>query len=273
MKTTLAYLFIVAVASVSAAPETSFTFATWNVGHFSLGRYETSTIAADNVPQMLSAYSAFLDKADASIIGLCEYSWFFDKEGVRPAHETVFARYSGSAKSQRQYDFNVLYWTNAHFIAENVVWFKQLNAPRFYRHVKLSLAGRTFSFVETHLDWNTLDPGHENDRADQILQLIEDFKDEPLVVIAGDFNTCVKVNGVWEDAPKEYEPFRKAGYAAAHMGELLTWPSDKPRMSIDNIFAKGLKISDVKVFADPTLSDHALLRCRLTMSAAEDRPL
>ena len=43
-------------------------------------------------------------------------------------------------------------------------------------------------------------------------------------------------------------------------------------MSIDNIFAKGLEISDVKVLADPILSDHALLRCRLTMSAAGDGP-
>lgn len=34
--------------------------------------------------------------------------------------------------------------------------------------------------------------------------------------------------------------------------------------AIDNIVTKGFAISDVGVQADPALSDHALLKCRLT---------
>ena len=32
----------------------------------------------------------------------------------------------------------------------------------------------------------------------------------------------------------------------------------------DNVFVRGLKISEVRVVNDPQLSDHALLRCRLS---------
>ena len=119
--------------------------------------------------------------------------------------------------------------------------------------------------VEAHLDWNITPPGHGDDRRLQIRQLIEDFKDEPCVVIAGDFNTSIMLeDGKTEvNTPEDYEAFREAGYAGAHWGTLATWPAEKPFLTIDNIFARGLSIDDVQVLTDPTLSDHSLLRCRL----------
>ena len=88
------------------------------------------------------------------------------------------------------------------------------------------------------------------------------------MVIGGDFNTSIMLaDGKTEiNTPEDYEPFREAGYVAAHWGTMATWPAEKPVLTIDNIFAKGLAISDVKVFTDPTLSDHSLMRCRLTFS-------
>ena len=58
------------------------------------------------------------------------------------------------------------------------------------------------------------------------------------VVIAGDFNTSITLpDGKTDvDTPEDYEPFREAGYAAAHWGTLATWPAEKPFLTIDNIF-------------------------------------
>ena len=88
-------------------------------------------------------------------------------------------------------------------------------------------------------------------------------------MIGGDFNTSIMLpDGKTEvNTPEDYEPFRKAGYVGAHWGTLATWPSEKPVLTIDNIFAKGLNMSDVEVLTDPLLSDHSLLRCRLTFPA------
>ena len=93
-----------------------------------------------------------------------------------------------------------------------------------------------------------------------------DFKDEPFVVIGGDFNTSIMLpDGKTEvNTPEDYEAFLEAGCVGAHWGTIATWPAEKPHLTIDNVFARGLKISEVKVVNDPRLSDHALLRCRLT---------
>ena len=173
----------------------------------------------------------------------------------------------GAANEEtRPFDYNSLYWSGADCQETGRVVFPQAADTRFYRWAKLRIAGRKVVVVEAHLDWNITPPGHGDDRRLQIRQLIDDFKDEPCVVIGGDFNTSIMLpDGKTEvNTPEDYEPFRKAGYAGAHWGSLATWPSEKPVLTIDNIFAKGLDMSDVEVLTDPLLSDHSLLRCRLT---------
>ena len=259
-------------AETCRAAQSSFTFATWNIGHYSCGTTYPSNISATDLPKYIAGYAAFLDRADASIIGICEDSWFCDAAGTKGARETIFSRYSGVANERtRPFDYNSLYWTNAVCIASGREVFPQAAEVRFYRWAKLRIAGRDVMVVEAHLDWNITPPGHENDRKLQIRQLIEDFRNEPIIVIGGDFNTSLQLkDGKTEiDTPEDYEPFRAAGYAAAHWGTLKTWPSTKPYLTIDNIFARGLSISDVKVLVDPKLSDHALLRCRLTFKQNE----
>ena len=207
-----------------------------------------------------------LGRADASISGSCEDWWSCDAAGTGGARETIFSRYSGVANERtRPFDYNSLYWTNAVCIASGREVFPQASEVRFYRWAKLRIAGRDVMVVEAHLDWNITLPGHADDRKIQIRELIEDFKDEPCVVIGGDFNTSLQLpDGKTEiNTPEDYEPFRAAGYVGAHWGTIKTWPAEKPFLTIDNIFAKGLSISDVRVVNDPTLSDHALMRCRL----------
>ena len=265
-------IVLMAVWAGGARAAESFTFATWNIGHYSCGTTYPSNISAADLPKYIADYAAFLDKADVSVIGTCEDSWFCDAAGTKGARETIFPRYSGVANERtRPFDYNSLYWTNAVCIASGRKMFSTATEPRFYRWAKLRMAGREVMVVVAHLDWNITLPGHENDRKLQIRQLIEDFKDEPIIVIGGDFNTSLTPGDGKPDIdmPQDYEPFRAAGYAAAHWGTLKTWPAAKPALTIDNIFTRGLRISDVKVLADSSLSDHALLRCRLTFSKKE----
>ncbi len=255
---------------LEASAGRSFTFATWNIGHYSCGRTYPSDIPPEEMEDRVARYSAFLDRADASVVGVCEDSWFCDPASTKTARETIFGRYSSAANEQtRPFDYNSLYWGGAECVETGRVVFPQAADTRFYRWAKLRIAGRKVVVVEAHLDWNVTPPGHGDDRRLQIRQLIEDFKDEPCVVIGGDFNTSIMLaDGRTEvNTPEDYEPFRKAGYAGAHWGTLATWPSEKPVLTIDNIFAKGLDLSDVEVLTDPLLSDHSLLRCRLTFPA------
>ena len=260
--------FILASASMAFLllhGEESFGFASWNIGHFALGKKWYSTIPESEAPKKIVEYKAFLDKADAKVIGICEHEGFVGTNNTFAVEETILVGYTGKTVGKSGIDrLNALYWKDAECVKTGFVKFEKHSQHRYYRYARLKIAGREVCFVMTHLDWNHIKPGHEQDRESQIAKLVEDLKDEPYVVIGGDFNTCVFVDKAWKDAPEEYEPFRKAGFSAAHWGELKTWPASKPFKSIDNIFVKGFKVSDVRVQADPTLSDHALIRCTLT---------
>ena len=261
-------ILFAAVAALAAgqvgAGDESFAFATWNIGHFSLGKWPPG-MPVEKAPAMAPLYRDFLRRAGADVIGLCEYDTYMDVSNTCAAADLVFAEYPSSAKDLSGTDrLNVLYWKGAECVATGKVRFPNHSQHRFYRFARLRIAGREVCFVETHLDWNLMKPGHANDRADQIARLVAAFRDEPYVVIGGDFNTSVLKDGKWVDTPEDYEPFRKAGFAAAHWGELKTWPAKAPCRSIDNLFVNGFSISEQKVLADPTLSDPALLRCRLT---------
>ena len=262
---TILFAAVVALAAEQVgAGDGSFAFATWNIGHFSLGKWPPG-MPVEKAPAMAPLYRDFLRRAGADVIGLCEYDNYMDVSNTCAAADLVFAEYPNSAKDPSGTDrLNVLYWKDAECVATGKVRFPNHSQHRFYRFARLKIEGREVCFVETHLDWNLMKPGHANDRADQIARLVAAFRDEPYVVIGGDFNTSVLKDGKWVDTPEDYEPFRKAGFAAAHWGELKTWPAKAPSRSIDNIFVKGFSISEQKVLADPTLSDHALLRCRLT---------
>ena len=254
-------------AEAKRAASRSFTFATWNIAHYSCGKTYPSTIPAAEMPKYKAAYEAFLDKADASVIGICEDSWFCDAASTLTARETIFSRYTGFASEKtRPFDYNSLYWKGAECLDSGRRMFRKTTEPRFYRWARLRIGGREVVVVEAHLEWNITLPGHMDDRKDEIRQIIEDFKNEPRVVIGGDFNTSLMMSdGKTEvNTPEDYEAFRAAGYVAAHWGTINTWPSHKPVLSIDNIFAKGLWIDEVQVFGDVTLSDHWLMRCRLT---------
>jgi len=140
----------------------------------------------------------------------------------------------------------------------------------YYVATRLKIAGEEVVFVATHLDWRTFRPGHEDDRRHQMQTLIDDLKDEPRVVISGDFNVGIRAEGKPSlDNPDEYKVFEAAGYTLGNDGRYKTCPAgmlDPERgRALDNIIVKGLELSDFRVFDRSDLSDHALVRARLTL--------
>ena len=265
---TLAAVSVRLAAFGNAANPDSFGFATWNVGHFALGLGGRSTIDVKDVPAKAAAYRGFLSDAAVSVLGVCEHSAAFSSDGSVKAADTAFADFAACAAGPTQgAHANGVYWKDvAKFVSSGHRDYPVRNAKCYYEWVRLEIAGREVCFVETHCDWDTLAAGHESDRIEQMKHLVREFGSEPRVVIAGDFNTCRRksANDPWRDAPDEFGVFLRAGFKAAHWGACKTWPASAPYMGIDNVFVKGLAISDVRVQSDKTLSDHCLLRCTLT---------
>lgn len=273
-------LTAVAVLASPAAPKEdvsgdSFGFATWNIGHFSLGRSMVSAISPADGKARAADYLSFFRSLRVDVIGLSEFSPLFTTDGKMTAAESVLADYPGSTVGPLNgAHVNALFWRGAKLVGSGTKAYPVSNSPSYYQWARLEIQGREVCFVATHCDWRTTEcKGHELDRIEQMLLLAKTFKDEPRVVIAGDFNTCFRRTDKdrWRDAPEDFTIFRSAGFDAAHWGELKTNPSSAPRLSIDNVFTKGFDISEVKVFPDPALSDHALVRCTLRFRREEKK--
>ncbi len=99
-------------------------------------------------------------------------------------------------------------------------------------------------FASTHLDHT----GADNDRMDQVKEIVETLKDEKLpTIIAGDFN-----------CPPKSEPIQ---HMLKHWNDSTsdapTVPAEKPKTKIDYVFASNqFEAGKSKVIDDPVTSDH-----------------
>ena len=138
---------------------------------------------------------------------------------------------------------------------------------RYYEVVDVVIAGKIVKVVSTHLDFNQgntdeqREQSHQN-RIAQINKLIDDFADDPYVLICADFN-------VWAINVDDYELFKDAGYdmiSHGYMGDILTYPAgDSPVHPLDNIVYKGFVSHKIDVLNDDTLSDHMCVFADFTM--------
>ena len=272
MKTKLSILFAGLSCALSVSAD-SFGFATWNVGHFAGGLSNRSAIAARQVPEMSARYRALLVHADVRVLGVCEHSRAFAADGTAEAAKTAFADFGGRELGKPcGWQENAFYWNGCELLESGRYDFPLRRDKAQCHWMRLKIFGRAVCFVEAHCDWRTTAGRPRHDRHEQLDFLVRTFAAEPRIVIAGDFNTVVTdaTTGKDRDAPEEYEVFRKAGFKAAHWGELKTWPAKSPRQCLDNVFVKGLAISEVKVLKDAALSDHALVRCTLSFEKGAD---
>lgn len=245
----------------------TFTFASWNVGHYALGKDWKTAIGQADAAKKSADYRAFLDEVGADILGVAEYSECFTKDGTTKADDAVFSRYRQRVIGpQHEWQWNAQFW-NGCFGSTRTVKYPKHFQNVYYIATRLKIAGEEIVFVSTHLDWHY----DANKRKSQMRKLVDDFKDDPRVVIAGDFNVGIREPGKKAlDNPAEYRVFADAGFTLGNDGRYKTAPAGKTNdpencYALDNIIVKGLEILEFRVFDRPDLSDHALVRAKLKL--------
>jgi len=261
----LLFTAVLALALTGCRKTDEFAFASWNIGHYALGTDNASLLSEAEAAEKAAAYNAFLDRVGADIVGIAEFSANFTSNGTTAATSAVFGRYGQCVIGpSHSYQWNAQFWNGFDFVSTKTVEYPQHDQGVYYVATRLLVAGREIVFAETHLDWSSAKA-----RKSQMQKLVDDFRDEPCVVIAGDFNIGVREKGKKTiDNPSEYKIFADAGYALGNDGRYKTFPAgklDRPDASyaLDNIIVKGLDILEFRVFDSPELSDHALVRARL----------
>ena len=252
-------LCLACVISVNAQKHSknrrSIVIGTWNIGHFSNGVYDYSLINASNYNAKVNSYREFLYdslRTDLLCINEFESEFFQDSiRGISIAEDVLFDGFT----TQRIFKKN-RYVCNAIF---SNVGIKNINKSRFkysesaksvnsinwfyYVSADILIGRDTIKLVCTHLISR-----HEQECQYQMKQLIEAFKRYDKVVICGDMNST------------NLSQFKDSGYSFANDGNTITFPYRS--RAIDNIIAKGVKISDVRV-VKTNLSDHYPVICRI----------
>ena len=236
----------------------SIIVAHWNIGHFSNGKSDDTTISNDSIGSKQNSYRKFIEDAQADIFGVCEYSPNFDQDG-NSARDAIFYTYDYASIGEKvRYNCNSIFTRGIPFIDEHQFVFDERAQYRYYSTVNLMINNDTIRFVETHLDWNEGSNGSKY-RLSQMQKLIDTFKCYTHVIICADFNIANN---------SEYDIFKEAGFCLANCGDngiFYTYPASNPDSALDNIIVKGFNIKNVSTLRDPNLSDHCLIKCVLTI--------
>ncbi|MBR1921267.1 MAG: endonuclease/exonuclease/phosphatase family protein [Kiritimatiellae bacterium] len=262
-----------AVALVTAGCKTEvrevaqFRLLNWNVTHFSGGTATVATLRPDEGEAAAAKFSSFVESVGADVVGITEYDENFTTNGSMKSAEAVFRGYEPAVGPASGAQCNAIFFKSgvAAKMADQTVAYAKRYEDTYYKAVKLNIRGVPVWFVQTQLDWHTYLSGHKSDRIDQMKALIEAFKDEPYVVISGDFRVGIRIPGArCFPAPEEYRVFTDAGYELANLHGTGTYPIESPLQPIDNIIVKGLDISEVRFLEAGRLSSHLAVSCLLT---------
>ena len=241
----------------------SFRVVQWNIGHFAMGKSNNSTVGPKKSAARAAKYRAQIAKMGADFIGVSEYDPVFDTAG-KPTTNAVFASYSTCVAGRKSgYQCNAVF-ARRQCVRSRVVPFDDRVQGTYFVDAVFKIGEKELHFVQTHLDWNMNEKATDA-RPRQIRQLIDQFKNEPYVIICGDFNVY---------GAGEYYPFVMSGFKLANCGEYgcldtIQWNDIRMpcrRYPLDNIIVKGFDIKDVSLDdKDLALSDHRILRCTLNM--------
>lgn len=233
---------------------------TWNIAHYFAYGSAKNVIDGAIYEEKLKAFREIVhDSISADVISLNEFSSDFgrDTKGVLQQSAKVLlenykTKYDGGA-TLKGVGHNAVFSKVKTKKFKKIV-FEFIKTTRFknsydyyYLTSDVYIDGKKVKLVSVHLIYSKKDSGLVQG---QISELIDRFKDEQRVVICGDFNTS------------NYSKFIKAGYSMANDGSIVTFP--KTSKPLDNIVAKGVKISDVRT-VKTELSDHYPLICRISI--------
>lgn len=233
---------------------------TWNIAHYyAYGSYKKVIDASIYESKLKEFREVIYDSINADLISLNEYSSVFgyDKDSVEHlASEVLFDGYNSwieGGLTKHRVGHNAIYSNvrmgnfQKHEFEYNKTTQYKNSYDYYYLTADLYIRENLVKFVCVYLIYATKDTSLVQN---QIAELIEKYKDEERVVMCGDFNTV------------DYSRFKKAGYSLANDGSKKTYY--KTSKAIDNIIAKGVKISDVRI-VKTQLSDHYPLICHISI--------
>lgn len=252
-----------ATAETETPSTYSIRVAHWNIGHFAMGKANSPTVSAEASPARAAEYRAMVASLDVDILGISEYDPVFDLAGT-PTTNALFSAYPSQEEGpKREYQCNAVFMRFP-VVRREIVDYRNRYQKTYFLDTVFLIGTNEVHFVQTHLDWNSNEKATDA-RPRQIRQLIDHFRDEPYVVLSGDWNVY---------GAGEYYPFLMAGYSLANCGEagcLHTCAGFNKRMPcvqrcLDNIVAKGFRVRDVYLAdKDYLLSDHRIIGCTLEM--------
>lgn len=234
--------------------KTKFKIAHWNIGHFSMGTTDSTTITAANKAEKQAEYRALINSVGADILAVCEDDYYFatDKTKSRLA---IYDCYSKCRIGyQVTYNANSLYFNIGEMVDERSWEFTQQDMFRYVHEVRLNINGQNVVIAETHLDWS-----NATKRRAQIAELITHYSNEKYVIISGDWNVQTYVS--------DYDALKTAGYTLSlddYLPALPTYPDKET--CLDLVAVKGFTVGKSEVNTESiSLSDHNLVTCELTM--------
>lgn len=233
---------------------------TWNIAHYYAYKSARNMIDGPIFESKLKDFREIIyDSINADIISLNEYSSKFgvDKDDVEHLSSDVlfdgFISWFEGGATKKGVGHNAIYsnvrmgnFKKSIYKCNQV---RKINTSHDYYYLSsdLYLNNKLVKFVCVYLIHSKKDPSLVHN---QIAELIDVFKDEERVVMCGDFNTS------------NYSKFKKAGYSLANNGSIKTfYKTSKP---LDNVIAKGVRISDVRIIKTE-LSDHYPLICHISL--------
>lgn len=260
--TLLTSLLMAFCLSAQGSRFSKITVASWNIGHFALGRSGDTQLSHDALDANRQAYREMLNGVGADILALVEYNPLMvnatAEQAAVEARAAILGNYhNAQIGPKHNYNCNAVFSNGFRVLSTDTVMFSKMVQTRYYLVSTMLLDGDTVKVVSTHLDWNQRENGAAY-RALQIQELVEAFKNDKYVIMCGDWNVS---------KTSEYDPFKEAGYEMAnhgHMGDIPTCPAGpSPRGAIDNIIVKGFSVGRVGTVNEAMLSDHVLIWAEL----------
>ena len=238
----------------------------YNIGHFSGGVSQNSSITASNYAAKLAAYRAVVADFDADVLGIEEFSHVF---GINTLGANAYTKdvllesFIGYEGIQRKYSCNALFYktvienitTNEFECNESatIVDPSAITAPEYYYlDADLYMHGERVKLVITHLAFDNTNPQIVSN---QISELITKYASYEKVIMVGDWNV---------NTFSLFDAFTTAGYTMANDGTYYTYPSGE--RALDNIIVKGLYISNVGMVETIDLSDHLPFYCDISIT-------
>ena len=257
-------ILLAAACCASAMDAGTLRVATWNIGHFAMGKGFNPAVEVADSAVRAAEYREKIAAIGVDILGVSEYDPIFDKVGT-PATNAVFASFPSKAEGPKnRYQCNAVF-SRFPIVRREVVDYEARFQKTYFLDTVVMIGTNEVHYVQTHLDWNSNETAADA-RPRQIRQLIDHFKDVPHVIISGDWNVY---------GASEYYPFLMAGYELANCGSsgcIDTVRGNDRRMPcrrypLDNIVVKGFHIRDVFTDDDQfSLSDHKILGCEVELS-------